>query len=332
MGEFSNNLCRAPSITPYKKMTLSSLNPNLPPLFTTIPSAGCEKGVRFFQSPCVRKPIAPARPLEGRRDEIYPPFSVDIEQGHQILYRGIENSGGVFVGLSFLQTLSLAAHANAAALVFINFDPYVALTLPLLLSLFPRNPRPIDFFEDAKTLFSARFDKKRFLDLIPSDYQAAFEEHIETLRDIYYTMFNRSLYQTFSDDTSFLGDQLFYDRIARLVMLGNVSVIYGDLFSLDMPDLVHAALGNHEEEQIRAVFLANALRWVAEKSPETFSPLLQLLRTPRTDPEGRLLQSHLKESVWRFTSLPMTEASELMERYGNAQEFLAQIESSHLLG
>ncbi len=248
--------------------------------------------VSFFQSSDLSDPIRPLQRLEK------PSLQIQLgsnERCFQHFYPAIEGQGGTLFGIGSLQNLNLAAVSRASGLICMDADPNVTMGMAMLLPLIPKLGGPDDFASVARDLVHRDGPIALYLDNIPSEYQAAFEGQIENLRTVPIVgpRFRRFIDAYQSRHDSFLGHPDYYDRIASMVQLGGVSVIYGNLFSPELPDLVAGALSYHEAP-IRTLYFSNALEWCQvhlDESLLSVAGLVELFNGPHVDPLGRVLMT-----------------------------------------
>ncbi len=314
----------------------ASVFQTVPPLFTAGP-------VRFFQStgskktPQVGKQAAGTDPLLD-----YGNYFGGNERLLGLFYQVVAGRGGVALGIGSLQNLSLAAAAEASALVVYDWDPIITLTLPLILPLIPASAGPDDFVKRASALVNRATDPAAFLEPIPREFRPIFAGHIKDLR--LHSTAGPAISKTFEDLTrdprSFLGDPSLFQNARRMLERGGITVIDGDFFAKDMPDLVASAMTFHREP-ITSLYLSNALEWAVRREPLTsYEPLAQLLDAPFIRRGGNLLTTtefrldagfnrlpRKRGDGFAYHAMPLGWAARLLRCYGNLTGFVARFQS-----
>lgn len=288
--------------------------------------------VKFFQAPQVRYPLRPGQGLEGSVG--YGNYLIPTERDHHLQLDPLAHVGGVHLGVGSLQNLAYAGWANSGGLVFVDDDPFVAWSLPLILSMIPICRHPRLFLHVANRLFrKGSFVDSLFLAKVPKDFRQAFREHITNIRSDEWRphFFSRFLGELYEGPRSFLASRESYDHVAGLIRRGAVAVIYGDLFAPETPDLVYAAMETFPEPVLRTVYLSNLFDYDQRES----GSLLQLFAGPWTDPDGFVLStSTCPEDLvsdfppgirgvrdwhhhqYRYYTLSMSHAVSILERHG----------------
>jgi hypothetical protein len=298
-------------------------------------------GLRFFQSPDAPVPL--------KRGEV-PSFGtlgggylVSNERNFHRYFDRVQGLGGVTVGLGSLQNLDLAAAAGASGLILADISPTVSMTLALLLSRLAHCRTPEDFRDAGEALIRKDAPREPFLEAISQDYRPAFESHLTALRDspTYTRGLRRYFMSAMMNPYSFLGNAESFERAANMAVRGGISIIYGNFFGDSMPDLVELAMGAFQDP-IRVIQTTNAPEiLVTRHLRSSAGPLLNLLESRLTDPNGMFLTSTelgrnagrlpgqaapRLEDPFRYHSVRMRAAAILLRTYGHLAPFVRRFE------
>lgn len=303
------------------------------PLFT----AG---GVRFFETPSASPCVNSGERFDS--ENAVGGYLVSNERHFSSYFPEIRNIGGTVLGIGSLQNLSLAVAARANGLMIADISPKVLLTLSLLLPQIPASRGPDEFAGRAMALVDPEADEASFLDPVSDSFHPALSSHLEYLRanQFYRKTMRRLLGNLMSEPNSFLGDRSNFEAAADLIERGGVSLLYGNFFSDEMPDLIDAAMSAYPDP-LRVVHTTNALEQMAQRRyPISYRGLLKILEGRRTDPNGRFLLStefspideirrekRRMGDAFTYHAVPIRAAETLLRTDGTVPSFLRRFES-----
>ncbi len=246
--------------------------------------------VRFFQAADITTPLEPF----ATEQTSYGLHLLSNERYFQDFYPAIDDIGGVVFGVGGFQNLNFAAVSLASGLIMTDMAPNVALTMTMLLPRIPEHATASDFLAEVHNLLTPGAPKEHYLRDIPVAYKMAFSCHIDNLRS---NRINAMRLQRFLSSYSvrpetFLGNKNYYERVAQLIAGRSVAVIYGSIFSLELPQLVEGAMSVFSDP-IRTVYLSNAPERAATTSKNSIvSPGFEsFLSSDAVDPHGRVLMT-----------------------------------------
>jgi hypothetical protein len=291
-------------------------------------------GIRFYQAPDVAVPLSRGEVPEF--GTVGGGYLLSNERNFRRYFEKVRNLGGVTIGLGSLQNLDLAVAAGSSGLILADLTPMVSMTLALLLPQLALNRTPFEFQAAGEAMVRRDAPAEPFLEHIPEDYRPAFEAHLTALRHSfpYPKMIRKLFMRSLTDPHSFMGNDAAYERAADLVARGGVSLVYGDFFGPDMPDLIELAMGVYEDP-VRVIHVTNAPEQVVQrKYPVSADPFLRLLEASFVDPNGRLLLStefgnpSRGEDPFRYHAPPLRASAILLRAYGHLAPFVRRFEQS----
>jgi len=263
------------------------------------------------------------------------------EKNFPLFYPSIANAGGVVFGVGTFQNLNLAVASAASGLIMADLSPMVAMSMALLISQIPKQASRYDFAETALKLFRKGEDAAPFLEDVSEDYRPLVSFMIDQMRGpMHFREMKRYFTKALQDPSEALSRDTFYDYLAERIRAGGASVIHGNLFETDMPDLVASAMSVHADP-LRMVYLSNAPEWI-RREPDTtpLQSLSGLLRGPRTDPNGVLLtstefgrsedarnQKARLADQFSYHALPLSDAATLLRAYGRVSRFVERLQA-----
>jgi hypothetical protein len=253
--------------------------------------------------------------------------------------------GGTWFGIGSWHNIDLAiTAADASGIILLDLDPCVSLTLALLLASVARHENRVEFIRYARGLMNMFQDPYVYLENVPQDYQDAFFNHIRWIRSslTFFGKFHWMLWDATRNKSGSLGSDQAYAKLRDLVRAGRTPIIYGNLYSPEMPGILESVTETLENS-VRAFYLSNALawrtkpfgEWAAELSPFTafmqhylsqdwLDRDAQILMTTTNDLRHPLMLLQRYATLSPFMgrhSMKAKDAERLLGAYGNLYGF-----------